>query len=201
MNLRNFTNIAFGITFLNLALVGLCALTLDATFPTLVRLGALICNITMGGLLLSSHPASSASSPLDKPYWLGAIICNAAIVKNINDAQPFHCISSFLFIIGLSFTLFSLYSLGRSFAVTPMHSKIKTHKAYTLVRHPIYLGESIMILSCVLATSAISSYITFVLYLLITALRIREEEALLLNEPQYQNFCKKTRWKILPFVW
>lgn len=201
MNRDYLTNLTFGITFLDLAIVGVTALKLECTFHTVVRLGSLLCNLMMGALLLFNKRSVSAHSPLYKPFWLLMIICNMLIVKMIDGGQPAVGLPSVIFVIGLVAVVFSLFSLGGSFAVTPMSSEVKTRFAYSLVRHPMYLGESMMVLACVLATRDLISIPVFLLFVLSVVLRIREEEALLVKSEQYRRYCASTRWRIIPFVW
>lgn len=201
MNKDYLTNLTFGITFLNLAIVGITALNLECTFQTVVRLGSVLCNLMMGTLLLFNKRSVSAHGPLYKPFWLLMIICNMLIVKMIDGEQPALSVASFLFVTGLVAVLFSLFSLGGSFAVTPMSSEVKTRFAYGLVRHPMYLGESVMVMACVLATRNLLSIPVFLLFVLSVVLRIREEEALLVKSEQYRLYCTSTRWRIIPFVW
>ena len=201
MNKDYLTNLTFGITFLNLAIVGITALNLECTFQTVVRLGSVLCNLMMGTLVLFNKRSVSAHGPLYKPFWLLMIICNMLIVKMIDGEQPALSVASFLFVTGLVAVLFSLFSLGGSFAVTPMSSEVKTRFAYGLVRHPMYLGESVMVMACVLATRNLLSIPVFLLFVLSVVLRIREEEALLVKSEQYRLYCTSTRWRIIPFVW
>lgn len=201
MNKDYLTNLTFGITFLNLATVGITALNLECTFHTVVRLGSILCNLMMGTLLLFNKRSVSAHSPLYKPFWLMMIICNVMIVKMIDSEQPAMSVASVLFVVGLVAVLFSLFSLGGSFAVTPMSSEVKTRFAYGIVRHPMYLGEILMVLACVLATRNLLSIPVFLLFVLSVVLRIREEEALLMKSERYRLYCAGTRWRIIPFVW
>lgn len=201
MNKDYLTNLTFGITFLNLAIVGITALNLECTFQTVVRLGSVLCNLMMGTLLFFNKRSVSAHGPLYKPFWLLMIICNMLIVKMIDGEQPALSVASVLFVTGLVAVLFSLFSLGGSFAVTPMSSEVKTRFAYGLVRHPMYLGESVMVMACVLATRNLLSIPVFLLFVLSVVLRIREEEALLVKSEQYRLYCTSTRWRIIPFVW
>ena len=148
----------------------------------------------MGFTLLFCNGTTRNSPSMHKPYWLGAILCNAFIVKLIDEKYSVLSIPSFLFIIGVFLTLSSLFSLGKSFAVTPMLCNIKTKKCYSYVRHPMYLGESIIMLSCLLATKSPVSIFIYILYLFYTIKRIHEEECLLLKAHKYQEYCKCTPW-------
>ncbi len=201
MNKSSIINLTFGITLLNLAIVGLCNIVIADTFYTVVRLGALFCNCIMGILLLINKTSTAEKSPLHEPYWLGMIICNIIIIKFISPIHPCYGVFSSLFLLGLVIVVISLFSINNSFAVTAMKSEIKTRFAYSFVRHPIYLGESIMVLSCVLAAMSWVVIPTFLLYMYFTVKRIQSEESLLLEVEAYSDYCKMTRWRLLPFVW
>lgn len=201
MNKSYLSNFIFGITFLNLAIVGICTLTYSCTFLSIVRLGAILCNFIMGIILIFNNSSKAESSPFHNPYWLGMIICNIIIVKMIDNSILVINISSLLFIIGFMIVLISLFSLGCSFAVTPMLSKIKTHYIYTFVRHPMYLGESIMLLSCIIASETKISILFFSLYMTVTVFRIKEEEKLLLQTDKYKKYCENIRWRLFPYIW
>ena len=201
MNKDYLSNLTFGATFLNLTMVGIYTLIFSDTFLTVVRLGAIICNFIMGVILILNNSSKAKSSPLYKPYWLGMILCNIFIVKMIENSCPAIHIASLLYAIGFIIVMLSLFSLGQSFAVTPMLSKIKTQYIYRYVRHPMYLGESMMLFSCVLASETIMSILIFFLYIANTLLRIQEEEKLLLQTDEYKEYCSKTRWKLFPYIW
>ncbi len=200
MNKTHLTNISFGITFLNLSIVGLCTLTFSCTFLTIVRLGALLCNLVMGVTLLFNNQSISTYNPLYKPYWLGMIVCNIIMVKMISPNCQSYGIMG-LFIIGIIIVIVSLFSIGNSFAVTPMLSEIKTGFVYKIIRHPMYLGENLMIFSCSLASLTPISVAIFIGCGYFTVQRICIEERLLSNTNEYMEYCKDTPWKLIPYVW
>jgi protein-S-isoprenylcysteine O-methyltransferase Ste14 len=155
----------------------------------------------MGGLLLFNSHSKAVSSPLHRPYWLGMIICNIFVVKMVDTTCSAICVPSFIYLVGTVFVILSLFSLWSSFAVIPMLSKIRTRYTYSIIRHPMYLGEIVMLLSCVIASETVLSLLIFLIFLLFTILRIQEEENLLLQTNQYKEYCSNTRWKLLPYIW
>lgn len=194
-------NLAFGITFLNLAIVGICNLNLTSSFMAMVQVCAIACNTLMGIMILFNTIASSSSSPLHNPHWLGMIACNIALVKLIDATHPLCGALSLLFLVGFVIVIISVLSIGRSFAVTPMLSQIKTRHIYRMVRHPMYLGEILMITACFLTSITIVSSIVMALFIVFAVLRIREEEKLLLKSDSYKQYCITTPWRIIPHLW
>lgn len=74
---------------------------------------------------------------------------------------------------------------------------------YKVVRHPMYLGGASFILFTPLALGSWWALIPFS-FMTITALvmRIKDEEKFLKkNLPGYTEYCRKTRYRIIPFIW
>jgi protein-S-isoprenylcysteine O-methyltransferase Ste14 len=73
---------------------------------------------------------------------------------------------------------------------------------YALVRHPMYLGSVVMSLGVPLA---VGSYFAFPLFALLTVfyvLRLLNEEKLLRQQlPGYAEYCLRTRYRLVPFMW
>ena len=201
MSRSHFVNLLFGVTFLDLTVVGMFNLTCSTTFYFMVRLSIIVFNFVMGLMLIRNTNSIMAFSPLHRPYWLLMIVCNIVVVKLIDELHPLVDIASVVFIIGAIILLLSLCSLRGSFAVIPMISPIKTKFLYRVVRHPMYLGESLMLLACVIAGKTPISFIALTAYLTTMILRIKEEENLLLLNTEYKSYCLKVTWRLLPYIW
>lgn len=98
-------------------------------------------------------------------------------------------------------TVVSLLSLGRSFAVLPALRATVTRGPYSLVRHPTYLGELLMLGSCSVAAWSWGSLGLFIGVLLTVGLRIMAEERVLEASPDYIAYREQVRWRLLPGVW
>lgn len=73
---------------------------------------------------------------------------------------------------------------------------------YGIVRHPMYSSTLIMFLSMGLILGSLLSFGILLLYLPIIAKRIRNEEAILTNELEgYEDYKKKVKYKMIPFIW
>jgi protein-S-isoprenylcysteine O-methyltransferase Ste14 len=74
---------------------------------------------------------------------------------------------------------------------------------YKLVRHPMYTGGLIFIMFTPLALGSYWALIPFsITPVLALILRIINEEKLLIdNLPGYSEYCQKTKYRLIPFVW
>ncbi len=73
---------------------------------------------------------------------------------------------------------------------------------YGIVRHPMYSATVIMFLSIPLILGSPISFLIFLIYPVIIAKRIKNEEKLLENGLRgYAEYKKKVRYRLVPFVW
>ena len=73
---------------------------------------------------------------------------------------------------------------------------------YGIVRHPMYFVTLLLFLSMPLVLGSMISFVIFLAYPLIIAKRIKHEELFLERElPGYQEYKKKVKYRLLPFVW
>jgi protein-S-isoprenylcysteine O-methyltransferase Ste14 len=73
---------------------------------------------------------------------------------------------------------------------------------YGVVRHPMYAGAAVMFIGAPLALGSWWGLIPGLLLLPALAWRLTDEEAFLVrNLPGYEDYRRKVRWRLLPFVW
>ncbi len=73
---------------------------------------------------------------------------------------------------------------------------------YSIIRHPMYLGVLFMYLATPIALGSYVALIPFLVIPIIIYFRIlNEEEVLLRDLPGYGEYCEKTRYRLLPFIW
>lgn len=73
---------------------------------------------------------------------------------------------------------------------------------YGIVRHPMYSATIVLFLSTPLVLGSIPSFAVFLVYPVIIAGRIRNEERVLEEGLEgYAGYKKKVRYRLLPFVW
>lgn len=73
---------------------------------------------------------------------------------------------------------------------------------YRMVRHPMYLGSVVMWLFIPLALGSYVAWPAFVLLIPVYVFRLLHEETVLRKElPGYSEYCLRTRFRLIPFVW
>lgn len=93
-----------------------------------------------------------------------------------------------------------------SFAATTIvvesGQRVITNGPYGIVRHPMYLGAGIMVLFAPFALGSYWSLIGFLPGFPLIVLRILNEERLLRRDlAGYSDYCRRTRYRLVPLVW
>ena len=82
------------------------------------------------------------------------------------------------------------------------NQKVITTGLYGVVRHPMYLATLLMFLPLPLILGSFWGLIPFALYPVIIVVRLLNEEKLLSDELDgYVEYCKKVKYRLIPFVW
>jgi len=113
--------------------------------------------------------------------------------------------ASYIFIlIGyiLIFSVFKENSFASTIIQVEKEQKVITTGPYAIVRHPMYTALLLISLFTPLALGSYWALITFVLVIPMNAYRIINEEKLLSRDlPGYKDYCSKTRYRLIPFIW
>lgn len=132
------------------------------------------------------------------------------------DAERFHWSPAFplwLKILGGVVLLPALYLIERATidntylsAMVRIQSERKQHVistgAYGFVRHPLYLGCTLMMFGAPLLVGSVYGLIISVIGLLVLAGRILGEEKMLVEELEgYDAYMEKVKYRLIPFVW
>ena len=73
---------------------------------------------------------------------------------------------------------------------------------YGVVRHPMYNATLLLFLSMPLVLGSVFAFLIFLLYPLIIAKRIRDEEEFLEKELDgYIEYKQKVKYRLIPFIW
>ncbi|MRS02332.1 isoprenylcysteine carboxylmethyltransferase family protein [bacterium] len=73
---------------------------------------------------------------------------------------------------------------------------------YSVVRHPMYLSATILYLASSVVMGSYYALIPMVLVPFLLAFRIKNEEKILLTGlPGYEEYVKKVKYRMIPFIW
>jgi len=80
--------------------------------------------------------------------------------------------------------------------------RVITTGPYAIIRHPMYLGLTLMFLATPLALGSWWAVPIFLLLPVFLIFRIRNEEEVLIHElPGYADYCQNVKYRLIPWVW
>lgn len=101
---------------------------------------------------------------------------------------------------GVLIAIVSLGALGRSFGLLPGNRGIRTDGPYRVVRHPAYASYLITDAGYVCENFSLWNAGIFIVVLIAQLARIDQEEAFLGADPEYRDYCRLVRYRLLPGV-
>ena len=109
-------------------------------------------------------------------------------------------VTTLLSAVGLAIVLVGKASLGRSFGLVPANRGVVVRGPYTLVRHPIYAGY--LCTHVAFFAQHPTEWNAAVLLLADSALIVRAlmEERVLSADVEYQGYCRRVGWHLVPGV-
>ncbi len=110
-------------------------------------------------------------------------------------------IATSISVLGTGLSVFALAHLGRSFSLMAEARRLVTTGPYRLVRHPLYLFETIASLGVLLHFLSGYTLLVFLAYILIQLQRMKNEEAILHKAfPEYEEYRART-YRVIPLVY
>ncbi len=90
---------------------------------------------------------------------------------------------------------------GRTVEVEKGQKVISTGP-YAIIRHPMYAGQLLMYMATPIALGSYWALPIFLLIIPMIVFRILNEEEVLRRElPGYAEYCKKVRYRLVPYIW
>ena len=122
----------------------------------------------------------------------------------IKIPQEVSYIASLVFLLG--YVLYGVVLkqntyLSRTIKVEDEQKVISTG-LYSVVRHPMYTATIVLFLSMPLVLGSLVSFFIFLVYPILIAFRAVKEEQFLMKElPGYNEYLKKVKYRLIPFIW
>ena len=110
----------------------------------------------------------------------------------------------FLVVLGLSivFLVFRENSYTSGVIEVGRDQQLISTGPYAVVRHPMYAGAFLMLLGVPPALGSWWAFpFVFLIYAAIIWRLVEEEKFLLVHLPGYREYCAKTKYRLIPFIW
>lgn len=195
-------NIALGLSVLSWAVLGFLRADPSARF-TLVRLSMTALNTGVGVLFLGRDRARATASVRGFLWCLPSLFASGAALKLAPSPELWPFAPSLLFCAGALFALFALVSLGRCFGLLPAARGLVLRGLFRWIRHPAYAGEIAMLIACAWAGAA-RAWGALIAVAALGFLRVRiqlEEELLEKTFPEYGDYRRRVKYRLIPGVW
>ncbi|MCW5203560.1 isoprenylcysteine carboxylmethyltransferase family protein [Desulfobulbus sp. US4] len=109
-------------------------------------------------------------------------------------------VSSWTIFISNILGVVTLLNLGRSFGILIAFRKVKTGGLYSIVRHPMYGTDILLRIGFIISHHSPFTLALFTVSTGAYVVRALLEERFLLQEPEYQKYAKRVRYRFIPFV-
>lgn len=190
-------NTALGLSVVSWGVLGLTA-TGDEAWRSPVRWAIAGLNVLVGLLLIARQPVRTHGSLRQCALALPGLMIAGIAFRSATTPINWPAYAQAVFFAGCLLTSISLLWLGRCFALLPARRGLVTSGPYSVVRHPVYTGELIMIAACALASQTLWPWAVTAAAVLLVYLRVHAEEQLLTGDPAYRVYRHRVRGRLLP---
>lgn len=158
--------------------------------------------VLMGILSLVRVPARSAMVNLRSLLTTGAMMTIPAMMRPGSSSTGLvAAIAITIELIGIAFTQASRVYLGRRFGLLPANRGVVAGGPFRIVRHPIYSGWLVLTIGYLMAYPTRWNIGIILLSLPFLIWRMDLEEEHLNEDPEYRDYCGKTRYRLIPGIY
>lgn len=131
-------------------------------------------------------------SGLDRRYGWSSVTLYITLLANVVSLLGYIMV----------FFVFKQNSYASRIVEVESNQKVITTGLYSIIRHPMYVGVTIMWLPIPVALGSYWGLIPIATIPFALVLRILNEEKVLCKElPEYKEYCQKTKYRLIPFMW
>ncbi|QYY33476.1 isoprenylcysteine carboxylmethyltransferase family protein [Cupriavidus pinatubonensis] len=157
--------------------------------------------LTLGLTLFARVPKKRDWNPVTVLCSLGGTYYFLAIDLAPGAHFAPEIVGAGLQIAGIAWQIYAKLSLRFSFGILPANRGIVSSGAYRFMRHPIYLSYLIADIGFLLTNFGLQNLLVYAGLYTLQVMRIRREEALLSDDPEYCRYREKVRFRVLPGVY
>jgi protein-S-isoprenylcysteine O-methyltransferase Ste14 len=99
---------------------------------------------------------------------------------------------------GLLLALLATATLGRHLGLVPAVRGITTRGVYAVVRHPMYAAYMLLFVAYVAGEPTVHNITLAAAACTLLVVRLRAEEAVLERHVDYQAYCRRVPWRLVP---
>ena len=152
-------------------------------------------------LLLAALLLARRSSRAVSRRWSDRLVAGAALLVPLGLHAPEGAVASVpavLEVAGLLLALLAAATLGRNLGVLPAMRGLTTRGVYAVVRHPMYAAYMLLLIAYVAGEpSALNATVAGVASALLVV-RLQAEETMLGKRVDYQEYCRRVPWRLVP---
>jgi protein-S-isoprenylcysteine O-methyltransferase Ste14 len=154
-------------------------------------------------LFLRPPPKAGARGVLPRALALLGTYLSVGIALLPHHQAPIWLLSlATLMVVGGSFfAVYSILWLGRSFSLMPEARRLVTQGPYSIVRHPLYMGEETAIIGAAILNFSGAAFLLLIAQIGCQLWRMNfEEEVLTGTFPEYAQYKQRT-FKLVPGIY
>tara|TARA_R110000868_G_scaffold155691_6_gene382223 strand:+ start:91645 stop:92223 length:579 start_codon:yes stop_codon:yes gene_type:complete len=103
-------------------------------------------------------------------------------------------------LIGLIISGLAVIDLNTSIGLLPALREVRTGGVYRFIRHPMYAGYLITLTFFTSISISLWNLSLLLMFYIVTIVRIRNEEKVLIRSSEYKRYTSKVRYKFIPGV-
>lgn len=155
--------------------------------------------LVMAALTLIRVPPKVANVSAETLVASGAMLVLPVLMRPVAAAAGLMGGFGLVFeFAGIFFSQYARVQMGRRFGILPANRGIVTGGPFRLVRHPVYFGWFVLALGYVMNYPSARNFALIILTVPFMFWRIRQEEKLLRQDPEYRAYRERVPFMVFP---
>jgi protein-S-isoprenylcysteine O-methyltransferase Ste14 len=146
------------------------------------------------------HLVRKPAKQITRDYWAWFIgIAGAYTILFFQPVAGSDSVTGTLIqLFGMTLQVAGMLSLNRSIGFVAANRGVKTGGMYKFVRHPLYFAYTISFLGYLINQFNVWNLVVYIAMVVCLYLRTRCEEDVLRQDPEYQTYAEKVKYRMIP---